>query len=220
MESTLHTAGNIDEAILRQDYEVQPLNKSIHGLLRLPSKRHRKRNEPLSLKEVIRKLNGSSNNPIDLTTNSNDLKDTLTSANLKIKFLKFAEDVRPPYIGTYTKTPKRGSMCSLAKNPFSRVRPDTNYDWDSEAEWEDAVDGEDLDSEGEEEDEDEDEEDMAGFLDDEDTNAVKRRPLLGDQEPQCSGICWQGESLSSNGKPQPNLNSYRIDILLGKSSQS
>ena len=206
----------IDQLLSQQDqHPQQSSTNGINDMLHLLPKRRRKLQGPVSLKELIRKMNGSSNNPIDLTNNPNNLSSTIASNDVPVKFLKFAEDVRPPYIGTYSKTPKYGSLDSLAKKPFSRVRPDTNYDWDSEAEWEDVVDGEDLQSEGEEDEEDEDDDEMAGFLDDEDTNAVKRRPLLGDQEPQCSGICWEGQAFSSNGKLISSLNSYRMDILLG-----
>ena len=215
-ESLLHAAGKIDEVLLRQDPEHPCSSRSLSERLHLLPKKREQSHRVISLKEVIHSMNGSPKSPIDLTAlSSGDARPTNALRKIPIKFLKFAEDVRPPYIGTYSKNPTRASIYSLARKPFSRVRPDTNYDYDSEAEWEDPGDGEDLESEGEEEEEDEDEEEMAGFLDDEEPNAIKRRPLLGDQEPQCSGICWEGEPFSSNGRPPPDLDLYRIDILLG-----
>ena len=177
----------------------------------------------VSMKEAIIKINGSASHPIDLTDGSKHSKtDPLGMLDaVPVKSLKFAEDVRPPYVGTYSKAPTKGSLKSLARRPFSRVRPDTNYDYDSEAEWEEPGEGEDLDSEGEEElDDDEEEGEMDGFLDDEDANdatRAARRKALGDLEPSCSGICWAGEASSTDGKPAPDFKGYRIDILLGRS---
>ena len=184
--------------------------------------RNRKGHRP-TLKMVIEHLNGSLSNPIDLTENATLRSKGSPVSLLKqipMKSLKFAEDVRPPYVGTCTRQLLKGSILSLARKPFAHVRPDTNYDYDSEAEWEEPGEGEDLDSEGEEDlEEDEEEGEMDGFLDDEDTSVtargVKRNPLLGDLQPACTGICWAGESVSSNGEDMPNLQGYRIDVLLG-----
>ena len=212
-----HATGKIDEVLSGEGPghldASQSLCETLHRLLR---KREQSKGA-ISLKEVIQTTIGSSKNPTDLTAmKTNGARRTKALRNIPVKFLKFAEDVRPPYIGTYSKTPTRRTLYSLARKPFGRVRPDTNYDYDSEAEWEDPEDGEDIESDGEEEEEDEDEEEMEGFLDDEEPNAIKRRPLLGNQEPQCSGICWEGELNSSDGRPPPDLNPYRIDILLGE----
>ena len=71
---------------------------------------------------------------------------------------------------------------------------------------------------GEEEvDKDEEENDMKGFLDDE-NNIIKRRPLLGDLEPTCSGIYWED---LENEKPKLanldvlDLSNFKLDILMG-----
>jgi chromatin assembly factor 1 subunit A len=75
----------------------------------------------------------------------------------KLKFLKFFEDYRPPYHGTWSK-PK--SKLVSGRHPFGKDESHLNYEVDSEAEWEEeAEDGEDLDSvakDDEEEDADED----------------------------------------------------------------
>ena len=91
--------------------------------------------------------------------------------------------------------------------------PDTNYDYDSEAEWEEPGEGEDLLSEGEEEVDDEDDGDMEDFLDDEETADAKskRRPLLGDLQPSCTGLCW------TDDPDRPDLSSYSINMLQGNS---
>lgn len=172
------------------------------------------------------RLNGSASNPIDLTAQQKPAAGECELDLLKtisLKSIKFAEDVRPPYVGTYTKIPLNRSLYSIGRKPFSRVRPDTNYDYDSEAEWEDPGEGEDLTSEGEEEiDEEEDDAEMEGFLDDEDANdvarPVKRKPLLGDLIPASSGICWEGDGLSSDGKPHPDFSKFTMEVLLGLSN--
>lgn len=131
-----------------------------------------------------------------------------------MKFLQFREDVRPPYIGTCSRF-SHVPIPKLARKPCKPNLPGVDYEYDSEAEWEEPEEGEDLDSEGEEEAEDEDEDEMEGFLDDEDTGDgkfIKRRPLLGDQEPISSGICWAGESTTDHF-------AYNIDMLLGKRNE-
>jgi chromatin assembly factor 1 subunit A len=115
---------------------------------------------------------GNSSRPIDLTTDSQThnsqfkrMGDSLRK--IPMKFLKFQEDVRPPYRGTYTSRPITG-ISKLARNPLRRDLPNTDYDYDSEAEWiEDDEDAEELMSEGDnDKEEDDGDEDMDGFLDD------------------------------------------------------
>ena len=176
-----------------------------------------------SVKDIVAEIDGVSHNPIDLTESQFQRAtkrplDLLKS--IPVKILKFAEDVRPPYIGTYTRLQDPRKISRLARNPFRRELPETNYDYDSEAEWEEPGEGEDLDSEGEEEIEDEDEADMEGFLDDEETDAraVKRRPILGDLEPTCSGLCWEGPQAQGPENPAIDLLMFKLDILMGKDS--
>lgn len=190
------------------------------------------RRQRFSVKEIVDRIHGTAQRPIDLTDpgpqkplqNPTDLLQRFT-----IKYLKFAEDFRPPYIGTYSKIvdPLEGSK--LSRNPFAKNLPAANYDYDSEAEWEEPGEGEDLDSEGEEEvGEDEDEDEMEGFLDDEEGNEMvraanlKHRSLNGDLEPLCTGLCWenvsdQGVLNSIEGKLAVDMNLLRLDILSGTS---
>ena len=176
-----------------------------------------------AVKNIVSKIHGSARIPIDLTESQSRMaiqKPTDLLKTVPMKYLKFFEDYRPPYTGTFTKLQDRRAMSKLCRRPFSRQLPNTNYDYDSEAEWEDPGEGEDLDSEGEEEaGEDEDENDMEGFLDDDEGNAVKKRPLLGKLEPACSGICW--EDLESENFQLGNLevldpSLFKLDILMGK----
>ena len=185
-----------------------------HGTSRCPSRIR-------SVKDIVAQIDGASHNSIDLTESqcqraTKKPLDLLKS--IPVKFLKFAEDVRPPYIGTYTRLRDAQSISRLGRNPFRRGLPHTNYDYDSEAEWEEPGEGEDLDSEGEEEIEDDDEADMEGFLDDEeaDARAIKRRPILGDLEPTCSGLCWEGPHLQASDSATLDLLTFRLDVLIGE----
>lgn len=198
-----------------------------HNLLRMPSSKRYQRPRPVvAVKKIMAEIDGTTSNPIDLTDSQFKRAAQKPLDILKtvpVKYLKFAEDVRPPYVGTYTKLQDCQSVLKLGRNPFNRGLPDTNYDYDSEAEWEEPLEGEDLDSEGEEEpDDDEEGDEMDGFLDDEEVTDVgrgaKRKPILGDLEPVCTGLCWEG--------PQGHAFEYRfagldwrllkLDVLMGK----
>ena len=188
-------------------------------LLRLsPFKRRRIYGPEPSVKEIVERIYGTSKNPIDLTDTQTSRKPHNPRELLKsisTRYLKFAEDVRPPYIGTFTRQQDSQSRIKLSRNPFSRSLPATDYDYDSEIEWEEPEEGEDLESEGEEEIEDEEADEMEGFLDDTEATEgakppLKRRLIVGDLEPVCTGLCWEGE------EPSRALASYRIEAILGE----
>ncbi|EKD19440.1 uncharacterized protein L3040_002681 [Drepanopeziza brunnea f. sp. 'multigermtubi'] len=164
---------------------------------------------------------GSSAKPMDLTTDSqtsqiNKTRDLLSKVPLK--FLKFQEDVRPPYRGTYTSWPIHG-MTKLARNPFRRDLPDTNYDYDSEAEWVEDEDAEDLKSEDEEEEADDDDEDMDKFLDDENDEITSSRRLVvqGDLEPVSTGLCWEDRKRQNS---HVEMMPYRMEIIIDPTLRS
>ena len=88
------------------------------------------------------------------------------------KYIKFYENVRPPYIGTYSK-----DVVLPVDNPFSKDGTGYNYEYDSDLEWaneEENDEGggvEDLESGEDEEDDEEDEaseDEFEGFLENED----------------------------------------------------
>jgi len=105
-------------------------------------------------------------------TNTINLDPYEAVRRLPRKHLHFAEDVRPAYNGTFTRTTRL-----TPRNPFKKDTEVFAYDYDSEAEWEfEPEDGENLDDEsllGDDDastmDESGDEEDRA-FLDDEDVD--------------------------------------------------
>jgi len=198
----------------------------VESLFHLPSHINIPRGKrPMPVRDIMTEFysGGNSSRPIDLTTDSQThnsqfkrMGDSLRK--IPMKFLKFQEDVRPPYRGTYTSRPITG-MSKLARNPLRRDLPNTDYDYDSEAEWiEDDEDAEELMSEGDnDKEEDDGDEDMDGFLDDEnDETAVsksKRSVLMGDLEPVSTGLCWEDrKKRNTNVKMLP----YRMEIILGK----
>lgn len=78
-----------------------------------------------------------------------------------VKLIRFAEDVRPGYVGTWSKT----SRVVTPRTPFGTDRAVLNYDMDSEGEWEDEPDdanAENIGSDGERSNEDEDDDDEGG----------------------------------------------------------
>jgi len=129
---------------------------------------------------------------------------------IPVKYLHFDEDVRPPYCGTWTKSVSDQQMRSVARNPTARIIEEINYDYDSEVEWADPGEGEDVDSDGEEDAESEDgEDDMDGFLDDEDDNGVRRNIGFVNSEVQCSGLLWEDKS----GRPAPGSGlGHRVNL--------
>lgn len=183
----------------------------------VPGERGRK---CMPVREIMDELSGNAKRPIDLTTESQHsqlrrTKDLL--ARVPVKYLKFAEDVRPPYIGTYTSRPRHG-MQSMARNPFRKDLPDQNYEYDSEAEWqEDDEDAEDLRSENDEDEEQDDPDEMAEFLDDEGDEAAssKRLVMQGDLEHTSTGLCWEDKHKKC---PNVKLMPYRMEIMIGKPS--
>lgn len=172
----------------------------------MPYKR-RRGYQKMSVKDILLQMQSLSDLP-ETSEAARKLQESLKQ--VRMKSLKFGEDVRPPYQGTYTKHLPKEKGAKLMRNPFRREIPEVNYGYDSEAEWEDAEEGEELDSEEEEEGSEDGDEDMDGFLDDEDDHLAngKRRLLVGDLEPVCSGIKWQDQ------ESDPDLQSYRIETIL------
>ncbi|EKG18902.1 Chromatin assembly factor 1 subunit A [Macrophomina phaseolina MS6] len=175
------------------------------------------------VRDIVARLQGSSDQPVDLTEESSETKMRGLLETLKtipMKYIHFTEDVRPPYCGTFTKIQSDKESRRLAINPFSKTLPEANYDYDSEYEWEDAEEGEDLDAEDEDDLESEGAEDLDDFLEDDDDAAhSKRRLITGDLEPVCSGLCWEdskGVLRRADGSTDANatFSEYRMGILL------
>lgn len=214
LEATEHICRKLD-ALLKGNVEGLPVPHSFRGsemFKIIPYRRRRGRNV-MPVKEIITKIQNYVNT-IDLTGESSKTQNPMELLKkVTMKTLKFGEDVRPPYQGTFTKPLPAATAVKLCKKPNSRALPDTNYDYDSEAEWEEPEEGEDLDSEGEEEISEDGDDDMEGFLDDSEDPQVdgRRRLIVGDLEPVCTGIRWQEDSESD-----PEMQAYRMEIISGK----
>jgi len=126
------------------------------------------------------------------------------------KYLLFAEDVRPPYNGTYTKNPTSSGL-RKGRKPFDRALPGVNYDYDSEAEWVADEEGEELLSEDEEDKESEVGDSLDDFLDDEEDVGLKHGGMAV-LIPTNSGMCWE----DAFGKTiRLDLEEMRIGVLIG-----
>ena len=176
-----------------------------------------------TITEVVKRVHGSPDRPIDLTDDEANQQPLDMLKVIPMKYLHFGEDVRPPYYGTYTKSYPDVTARRLARNAVSRIRQDTNYDYDSEAEWEEPEEGEDLDSEGEDDLEEEGDDDMDGFLDDDEDPQLKRRMLSGDLVPVSTGLCWEdakGVSKLNDGFDAicTEFKEFKMEFLLGEST--
>ncbi len=216
---------HIDKLIARQYVDKEPVTlECIQSIL---PQRVQQGLQTATVAEIVELVNTSADRPIDLTSKgSNKPQQPLELlAQVPMKYLCFPEDVRPPYYGTYTKRHNPSDERKLARNPVWRGLSDLNYDYDSEAEWEEPEEGEDLDSDGDEELDEDGDEDLDGFLDDDDDPQVKRRLLSGDQEPVSTGLCWedsQGVSRLNDGSGaiSTEFRQFRMGFLLEPQPQS
>ena len=166
-------------------------------------------------------LQGSSQNPVDLTTESGALRrcgprDLLEA--VVMRHVHFAEDVRPPYCGSYTKIAEPQQKLRLQRAPFRRLRGDTDYDYDSEAEWEEPEEGEDVDSDAEDDAESVGSADeMDGFLEDDTADKLKRNFITSEMVPVSTGMCWADASGRVDGSENNtafNMASTKLEWLL------
>ena len=185
-------------------------------------KRQKRYLMPPLTRDLISQVRGSPSNPVDLTsTEGASLPPLEELRSLPFKYLKYREDVRPPWKGTYTKKLHSQSFIKLCRNPFTKVLPKESYEYDSEAEWDEPEEGEELGTEDEEEG-DEDDEDMEGFVDDTEVDGSphKKRQLLGDMEPIYTPMLWENSLSNLHTQPIPygqstlNLVPFQMDTLL------
>lgn len=185
--------------------------------LQIPYSTRRGRVYP-SVRKIMSEFHDlSSNAPAGLSAASQNAQILHALQALKkvpLKSIKFKEDVRPPYIGTISGLPPGlKSLQILAKKPTSRNLLPLNYDYDSEAEWQEE-DGEDVDDLDDEEEEADNDEDMADFLDDSEDVGPSRMVFSGGMEPESSGLCWENRKRAS---PEDKMLKYRLEWILGKS---
>jgi chromatin assembly factor 1 subunit A len=147
-----------------------------------------------NVKRIIDRIQGTtSTQPIDLTDEDSGDNPMDVLRKIPTRHIQFDQDVRPAYYGSYTKIRSPRTIRRTMKNPFTKSRPDTDYDIDSEAEWEEPEEGdEELDSDGEDEAESNaDEEELEDFLDDDDDKArAKRQVITSELAPESTGLCF------------------------------
>ena len=182
------------------------------------TKRHVKRLCTPSVKELVGRVIGSEDHPVDPTSPAyaNAVR---TLERVPVKFLKYREDVRPPYIGTFTKQPST-SVSKVCRNPFTRAFAMVDYEYDSEAEWGDDCEGEDIESDGEEDEEGDGEDDeMEDFIDDEgvEQQSPSKRKIEEDLKPLCTGIFFEEDhdtTLAPWGDGTIDMAQFRCQHLL------
>jgi chromatin assembly factor 1 subunit A len=211
----------MDRLTAQEDVEMEPITlETVRSLF----PKRRRGMQTATIAEIVDLVNGSADHPIDLTgDNSKPTRPLDLLKQVPMKYLHFSEDVRPPYHGTYTKSHTRSKEGKVARNPTWRGLSDLNYDYDSEAEWEEPEEGEDLGSDGDEDLDEDGDEEMDDFLDNDEDPQLKRRLLNGDQEPISTGLCWEdarGVSRLNDGSGaiSTEFKEFRIGFLLGMSS--
>lgn len=169
-----------------------------------------------SVKELLADDEGGMSNPIDLIAERLSLPSRRSLEDIPMKQLSFHEDVRPAYYGTITSVPTFPKLKKLAKKPIAKDLP-LDYDYDSEAEWVQGDEEEDVEGMDEmSEEEDEEDETMHDFLDDADDTARVPGPLApagASMEPEVSGICFE-DRLSQN--PDPELYKFKMEFIIRK----
>ncbi|KAK1833316.1 chromatin assembly factor 1 subunit rlf2 [Podospora conica] len=191
-EETREAKSKILEAYVDGSREHVPtmLRDNVLDILQIPFRSRRGRPYP-SVKDIMAKHSGNSvSMAIDLTTDShNQALKALES--VPVKTLKFREDVRPPYVGTVSGLPAGlSSLRKVAIHPATRAIPTLDYDYDSEAEWQED-DGEDVDLDDMDDEEVDPDEDMDDFLDDSEDVGPARPAFSGGMEPESTGLCWE-----------------------------
>lgn len=148
------------------------------------------------IEKVVDRLRGVSKHPIDLTGDNEAEPGVDVLSRIPIRHIHFNEDVRPAFVGTYTKIRSPRAVRKVRRNPFTKARPDTNYDEDSEAEWEEPEEGDEeiLDDDEDEGDSQADAGEMDDFLDDEEDIKNKRKLITDSLVPENTGLCWENDS--------------------------
>lgn len=202
----------------RGHVEVKPFDPV--ETLQLPCRGRRGRIYP-SVRKIMSGFLHDESPPkvIDLSTESQNTQIRQTREALRavpMKFLGFKQDVRPPYFGTVTNYPSgMASLRRLGRNPLAKDILPLNYDYDSEAEWQED-DGEDVDAMDDDEEDPDNDEDMGDFLDDSEDAGLLRPAFSGGMEPESTGICWES---CQREAPLPHMRDFQMEFILGKSWQ-
>ncbi|KAL3942431.1 MAG: hypothetical protein SGARI_000267 [Bacillariaceae sp.] len=127
----------------------------------------------------------------------------------RYRFLSFHEDCRPPYHGTWSKN----SSIVTGKTPFGKELSVFDYDYDSEAEWEEGDDevGDDVDDDEKNQEEDADE--MMALYDYDDGFCVSDDKMLDNEENADEETRAMYKKKLEKGGTEQQMHSNRIRIL-------
>ena len=215
------------ELWVSQEQSNKPPLLSIKQCLDLsPTEQTRRGCSPIATSTIISRVEGPSSNHIDLTEDfpsETGVNARSLLQSIPMKVLYFHEDYRPPYVGTFQKFATRAEVKKLARRPNVKTREELDYDYDSEAEWEEPEEGEELGSDVDEDEESvEDNEELDGFLDDEEAEDLQRprkKFLGGDMEPISTGLLWEdqeGRVAEFQGSLSIDPRRSALEVLLGK----
>lgn len=145
---------------------------------------------------------------------SNSTDDFLNKLKIfPMKLLQFREDVRPPYYGTFSKS----SIILTPRNPFKTDESLFNYNYDSEAEWIEEEEGEDINSINDSDEDDaaelKEEDDDKDFLDDDDESNDIKKKVIVNLIPSIKGIYWQ-DSHDIDADDYKLFNKLKMDTLI------
>ena len=192
---------------VRECLDLSPLDNAPRGPEQMP------------METILANLDKAQNDVVDST--SEHPLDLLQK--LPMKYIYFHTDVRPPYFGTRSRFGTTKQNRKLSRNPTRPFHEELDYDYDSEAEWEEPEEGdEDLNSVEDSDDNSEDDSDeMEEFLDDEgadDLPKPQKRSINRDMKPISSGLCWEdtgGKIIPDSDVSSIDLCGLRIEIISG-----
>lgn len=128
-------------------------------------------------------------------TTSQQLVEALNSPNLtesavlnlvknlpQIKYLQFYENSKPPFVGTWC-SQEHLKICASQFHPLDTTQTGYDYGYDSDLDWQDEDEGEDIDDlEDGDEEEEEGDDDMDDFVD---NSELRKKGIVGPQQATC-----------------------------------
>lgn len=165
------------------------------------------------VRDLMADQDGGASNPIELIAKSLNLPTKQSLKLIPMKQLSFHEDVRPGYYGTVTAVQSVTTLRKMARNPAAKELP-LNYDYDSEAEWVQGEEEEDeaIDDMTDDDDDEDDAKSLNEFLDDDDDmGRATGRLMVGNLEPESSGICFEDRKRAN---PNPQMYKFRMEFLI------
>ncbi|KAG5438760.1 hypothetical protein PCANB_002480 [Pneumocystis canis] len=194
------------DIFLNSDFPIEFPIKHLLSFFKVPIIRSSRSSQShITIKSIIQKYN-----QFDST---DDLLNELKIFPMKL--LQFREDVRPPYYGTFSKS----SSILTPRNPFKLDENLFNYYYDSEAEWIEEEEGEDINSMDDNDEEDdtamlkEDEYDRDFLDDDDDESNNMKGKVITNLVPSIKGIYWQ-DTNDINIDDYKLFNKLKMDILI------